>query len=120
MPDVTANGVDGPLTISQGTNLIVDIEIDPGRQVELEADWWVAASSPFGRYWYTLSEGWVKSDSPKRAYGGPLIYLSPYNVLNNSNLPVGEYTFYFGVDTIMNGLLDFDKLSSDEVDVTIE
>jgi len=85
-----------------------------------DADWWVKAKSPFGQYWYTLSRGWVRSDNPIRVYGGSLFDLSPREILNNSSLPIGPYTFYFAVDFLMNGSLDFGKLCFDRVDVTIE
>jgi outer membrane protein assembly factor BamB len=123
-PDIKANGLDGPLTITQGGLLTVTVSLEPGSRYDGEnADWWVAATSPFGRYWYTLDtldNGWVRSDPPIRAYGGPLFDLSPYEVLNTSGLPVGPYTFHFGVDLLMNGSLDFSQLYYDSVDVTIE
>ena len=46
--------------------------------------------------------------------------LSPYEVLNTSSLPVGTYTFHFGVDLIMNRSLDLDQLYVDTVNVEIE
>jgi len=79
----------------------------------------VAVESPFGLYWFTLDMGWVRSDAPIRVSGGPLFSLSPYTVLEMSTLPVGMYTFYFGVDMIMNGSLDFNELYHDSVVVTI-
>ena len=78
------------------------------------------AKTPFGRYWYIPKRRWVKSDPPIRVYGGPLFDLPPFEVLNISGLPVGPYTFYFGVDLLMNGSLDLSELHFDSVDVTIE
>jgi hypothetical protein len=120
MPDIKANGSDGPITILAGTNLTVTVALDPGGYSGKDADWWVKAKSPFGQYWYTLSRGWVRSDNPIRVYGGSLFDLSPREILNNSSLPIGPYTFYFAVDFLMNGSLDFGKLCFDRVDVTIE
>jgi hypothetical protein len=119
-PDIKANGSDGPLTVPYGTNLTVTITLEPGSYDGEEADWWVMAKTPFGRYWYTLVRRWVRSDAPIRIYGGPLFYLSSYEVLNTSGLPVGPYTFHFGVDLLMNGSLDFGQLYYDSVDVNIE
>lgn len=45
---------------------------------------------------------------------------SPYDVLNSAGLPIGIYTFHFGVDLLMNGSLDFDQLHYDSVDVNIK
>lgn len=120
VPDIKANGSDGPVTIPQGENLIVTVALDPGSHDGENADWWVTAKTPFGRYWYTSDRRWVESDTPVRAHGGPLFDLSPYEVLNTSDLPVGAYTFHFGVDLLMNGSLDQPVLSYDSVGVTIE
>ena len=84
------------------------------------ADWWLLAEAPDGLYWYTLSGGWVKSPIPVQAYGGALFDLSPMTVLDMSNLPTGNYSFNFGVDTNANGSLDLDALFVDAVGVTIQ
>jgi len=120
LPDIKANGSDGPLTITKGTNLIVTVALDPGKQVGLSADWWVMALNPFGKYWYTPNDGWIESNSPIRAYGGALLNLSSYEVLNTAELSSGSYSFYFGVDLLMNGFLDYADLYYDSVQVTIE
>jgi len=110
LPDIKANGSDGPLTITKGTNLSVTVALGPGKQVALSSDWWVMTLNPFGKYWYIPGNGWIKSNSPIRAYGGPLFNLPSYNILNSSNLPVGNFKFYFGVDLLMNGSLNYDDL----------
>ena len=119
VPNIKANGFDGPVTISQGDNLTVTVSLEPGIHSGMNADLWVAAESPFGLYWFTLDMGWVRSDTSIRVYGGPLFILSPYTVLEMSTLPVGEYTFYFGIDTNKNGSLDLDLLYYDSVSVNI-
>ena len=115
---IKANDSDGPLIISQGGLLTVKVSLDPGSYEGYPADWWVAAMSPFGLYWFTLDKGWVSSDSPIRVYGGPLFSLSPYTILEVSTLPLGSYTFYFAVDNNMDGILDATYL--DLVSVTIQ
>ena len=37
-----------------------------------------------------------------------------------ANLPVGDYTFFFGVDTDMNGIPDMDLMVLDSIDVTVQ
>lgn len=120
LPDIKANGSDDPLTIQHGTNLNVTVALDSGSYDGEDADWWVTAKTPFGRYWYTLDRRWVRSDTPIRVHGGPLFNLPPYDVLNSAGLPIGIYTFHFGVDLLMNGSLDFDQLHYDSVDVNIK
>jgi parallel beta-helix repeat protein/predicted outer membrane repeat protein len=116
-PDVKANDSDGPIIINQGNLLTVTISLDPGSHDGENADWWVAATSPFGFYWFALDSGWI-SGTPIRVYGGPLFNLSPYTILEISTLPVGNYIFYFAVDDNMDGILDATYL--DFVLVTIQ
>ncbi|MBI2877929.1 MAG: hypothetical protein HYY20_13720 [Candidatus Tectomicrobia bacterium] len=50
VPDIRANGSNGPVTIAPGDNLRVTVALDPGDHEGEPADWWVAAASPFGFY----------------------------------------------------------------------
>ena len=118
--DIKANGSDGPLLIEFGTPLQVDVSLVSNDAIGQAADWWLVAEALDGRYWYDLSGSWVKSVSPIPTYGGALFDITSMTVLNSSNLPIGSYRFNFGVDTNANGVLDFDVLLVDTVDVTIQ
>lgn len=118
-PDIKANGSDEPLTISQGELLTIAVSLDPGDLSGADADWWVAAHTPFDPpldwYTYVYPEGW--------RYGihvcaqTPLYELTPsFNVLNTV-LPAGNYIFYFAVDGNMDGEPDATWLDSIEVHV---
>ena len=120
VPDIKANGSDGPLQIALGTPLQVDVSLASNDATGQAADWWLVIEAPNGRYWYDLSGSWVKSVSPIPTYGGALFDITSMTVLNSSNLPVGSYRIYFGVDTNANGVLDFDVLSVDTIDVTVQ
>jgi len=52
-------------------------------------------------------------------YQGPLSDLGDAQLVNFSSLPVGEYTFYFGVDLNMNGVVDACSLYFDFVSVSV-
>ena len=95
------------------------------------ADWWVAAkvsdtSTSDGWYYFDLStSGFVFAgdslfDLPA-TFQGPVSSLTTFQVLNISvsGLPLGKYTFYFGVDMNMNGVIDIDRLVFDSVFVNI-
>ena len=58
--------------------------------------------------------------SPIPTYGGALFDIASMTVLDSSNLPIGGYRMYFGVDTNADGALDLDVLFVDTVDVTIQ
>lgn len=120
-PNIKANDSDGPLTIRQGDNLTVTVSLHPGSHNGEDADWWLAAETPFGWYHYDVIGGswsWIPGISV--TYQGDLFDLTAFEVLHISGLPIGSYTFYFGVDMDMNGSLDFDRLYYDSVIVNIQ
>jgi murein tripeptide amidase MpaA len=115
--DIQANGLDGFITINQSDNLSITVALDPGAKVGQSADWWALALTPYGWYYYDLSTVWLPGIFV--TYQGPLGDVAPYEVLNYTGLPTGSYTFYFGVDLIMNGLINVGPLYYDSVEVTI-
>lgn len=95
VPDIKANGSDGPITITPRDNLIVTVELNPGSHSNEDADWWVAANTRFGWYYYNINcSCWIPNPEPYPpvTYQGPLFDLPPYEVLNMSGLPTGTYT----------------------------
>ncbi len=118
VPDIKANGSDGPLTITQGNTLLVTVELDAGSDAGENADWWVVADTPFDWFRYNIGTGsWQPGMSV--TYQGPLFDLNLYEVLNMTGLPLGSYAFYFGVDMNMNGSIDMGQIYYDSVVVTI-
>jgi hypothetical protein len=117
-PDITANGSDDPIEISQGESLAVAVTLDPIGAAGWNADWWVVAQTPMGIFSYAVGGGWQPGINA--THQGALFEIaSPYEVLNMSSLPPGSYTFHFGVDMNMNGVLDMGELYVDSVAVTI-
>lgn len=114
-PNIKANGSDGPVTTTN--NLSVTVALNPGSGSGNNADWWVVIETSFGWYHYDVGSGsWASGLAV--TYQGPLFDLPQIEVLN-MGLPVGTYTFYFGVDTNMNGSLDSGSLFFDSVVVNI-
>jgi hypothetical protein len=62
-----------------------------------------------------------KKYSPKNLSSKGIVIFdkSLKEVLNKSNLLNGTYTFYFGIDLLMNGSIDMNKAFYDKVKVTI-
>jgi parallel beta-helix repeat protein len=118
-PDIKANGQDGPVTVNAGDSVSVSVSLDPGVWSDQNADWWVAAYTPFDSplnwYTYVYPEGWrpgIQVGVQRR-----LFELTPsFNVLNTV-LPVGNYIFYFAVDGNMDGEVDATWLDFVEVNV---
>jgi len=120
VPDIKANGSDNSITVSEGAPVAITISLDPGSQVAQNADWWVLESAPDGWYYYDVIGGfWSFLPGLSVTYQGPLFNLASFGVLNTSELPVGTYTFYFGVDMTMNGLVDV-PLFYDYVGVSVQ
>jgi hypothetical protein len=116
VPDIKANGSDGPISVPSGTSVSLVITLDAATAVGTNADWWVLCDTPFGWYYDNLDSGWQPGISV--TYQGPLGDLPPYEVLNAA-LPDGAYKCYFGVDLVMNGAIDLGQLYHDSVDVNI-
>ena len=117
--DIKANGSDGPITIMSTDNLSITIELSPGGYAGDNADWCLVEAAPSGISHYLPADGsWAPG--LRNSHQGPLFNLGEFEVLNISGLPAGSYTFYFGVDLDMNGLLDMDQAYYDWVTVNIQ
>lgn len=126
VPEIRINGSTGLLTSRKGSTLVIAVELDAGSDSGKEADWWVLATTPIGEWYYfdypnsvwryagalanvsTSYQGILKDIAPKALYD-----------LDTSNLSEGSYTFYFGVDTIINGSIDYDGVHYDSVIVNL-
>jgi hypothetical protein len=116
-PDIKANASDGPVDIARSDNLLITVELDAGDYLNKNVDWWILAKTSTGWYHYKVSGGWQRGISV--TYQGALFDLSSHEVLNALGLPAASYTFYFGIDTDMNGTVDTNQLYYDSVLVNV-
>jgi formylglycine-generating enzyme required for sulfatase activity len=94
------------ITIPGMTDGPIEVSLDPGDKAGQNADWWLGVDTPAGWYCYDIYQGaWVPGFS-FLVYQGPLFDLPPSELPAFSNMPTGTCTFYFGIDTTMNGQLD--------------
>jgi len=114
MPGLAVNGA--ALSAVLGAQLqpvTVAVSMNAAGSVGVPKDWWLAASTSFGWYYYqAASQAWIPApsmDEVRPAYQGGLSSLASTVVLSQSSLPAGSYQFYFGVDT-MNGVVDPDVI----------
>ena len=123
VPDIKINGVDEITTLATGATFSATIQLDAAEQAGEPADWWIIAETPMGWYYYEYPDMWHGAGSMAGllpAYQGPLFNLTePLEVLRATGLPTGQYTFYFGVDTLVNGALDGDSLFYDGTAFTV-
>ena len=117
LPDIKANGSDGPITLDQSDTITIIVALDNKGRTN-NADWWLAADTPFGLFFFTF-DGWTDAWVP--GYQGSLFYLNSFEVLNMpvSGLLAGTYTLYFGVDTVMDGNVTWDSVYYNTVVVNI-
>ncbi len=122
VPDIKVNGQDGPVTVSSGDSLSVTVGLTAGSRIGQAADWWVSASAsaPTGLYgWFSYvyaMGGWMDGLLP--CIQMDLINLSSAVEVFSDKLPVGEYNFYFAVDSNADG--NPDGTWRDTVKVTVQ
>jgi hypothetical protein len=124
IPDIEANGSDCPLSDPYMKTLSIAVALDAGDYAGTPADWWVLATAPTGEWYYYdypfLQWRYAGSlDNVSTSYQGALNDIAPLEILtmDPDDLPEGKYVFYFGVDTIMNGSIDYDEVYYDSVEV---
>lgn len=119
-PTIKANTAQGTLTISSADELTVTANLNPGNNVGTNADWWVAAETAAGFYhWSSNSTPWLWQPTLAATYQGPVGAVRETVIFNASTLTPGTYTLYFGLDTVMDGLVTYDHLIFDSVEVTV-
>jgi hypothetical protein len=91
IPDIKANGTDGPVTIIRSDTLSITVEFDSGFLSNNEADWWLVAITPLGWYYYHPTSGWLPGREVTLQV--PLRDLPSREVLDISELRAGTYTF---------------------------
>ncbi len=96
--------------------LDVSIELNPGIFTGLPVEWWLLAETEFGIFHYSLDGNWEYGYAC--TYQGPLFEIPDFKVLSTLGLPPGEYKLRFGLDPILNGILD-NSAPVEEVKVTI-
>ena len=114
--DVTLDAQDGPILVSAGQVVVVGVELEPGRFLGVNADWFLIAQTPLGLFHYDRSQGWMPGIAT--TFEGPLF--ATLQSLDPIALPVGTHTILFGVDGIQDGVLDpANPLIFDSATVTV-
>ncbi len=122
VPEIRINGLTGLLTNRKGSSLMIAVELDAGSYSGNGADWWVLGTTPTGEWYYFdyTNSVWRYAgslDDVSPTYQGTLsdLALLELYTLETSNLSEANYTLYFGVDTIRNGLIDYDRVYYDSL-----
>ncbi len=119
VPDVTVNGSDGPVTLSENTPVSVAIDLAPRDMAGRNADFWVGVHTVLGPPldWFSLVDetGWREGVWPFKQ--GEIVAMPTASILN-APLPPGVYYFFFAADGALDGNPAADWL--DYVRVTVE
>ncbi len=105
---VLANNATDTTTLNQGEGLSLVVKLDPGVNAGKQADYWVKAITPAGEFWLDNELQFRPSDSPIRAFGGPLVNLTTFSILESftAGWPLGVYTVTFAVDDNLDNIFD--------------
>ncbi|HDD44902.1 MAG TPA: hypothetical protein ENG63_08605 [Candidatus Desulfofervidus auxilii] len=116
--EITINGQIGNPNFNYQQPITISISLIPFGMENIEADWWIVAKTPFGVFFYSYFQN--KWDSNiTTAYQGKLQYISDLDLFTINQLPVGNYTIYFGVDTSRDGNITFEQLFYDYIEFII-
>ncbi|MEW6219056.1 MAG: hypothetical protein AB1634_05900 [Thermodesulfobacteriota bacterium] len=106
LPDLKANGLDGPVALAPGERLVVSLGLHAGTLAGQDGDWFVALYA-FNRLFFLDLRRQRWTQRPEVSWQGPLVDVpSQVPVLDATGLPAGAYTFFFLLDTSRNGRLD--------------
>jgi len=104
-PDIKANGSDSAITVSSGSPVSITVSLEPGAKAGQNADWWIAASTPFAPpgdwYSYVHKTGWLPRINLCIQTG--VFELTSFEILNMA-LQKGHYIFYFALDDPDGGI----------------
>ena len=105
---ISANNATGTTTLNQSEDLSLVIKLEPGVSAGNQADYWIRAITPTGEFWLDEQLQFKPSDSPIRAFGGPLVDLPAFIIMDSStsDLPLGIYTITFAVDNNLDNIFD--------------
>ncbi|MCP4599299.1 MAG: SMP-30/gluconolactonase/LRE family protein, partial [Proteobacteria bacterium] len=110
-PHIRANAQADSLSAASGESIRISLSLDPGGQrAGADMEYWIAAQTPFGIFWFGPSLNWVQSDTPVSIGAAPLFNLPDFPILEGA-LPAGSYTFFFAIDNVPNGSVDIGTLT---------
>ncbi|MEW6002665.1 MAG: plastocyanin/azurin family copper-binding protein [Nitrospirota bacterium] len=119
-PDIRANNTKGTITIRTTDVLLITASLNAGSSLGTNADWWVAAETPFGFYhWDSGSSPWQWQAGLAVTFQGALVNVPETQIFNVFALTPGTYIFYFAVDDVVDGQVTYDRLFFDSVVINV-
>jgi len=129
-PMITANGLGGNAYLNSGDTVTITLSMNPMDFAGLPVDWWVVGRAGSSWWYENNSYQWIQYDgivsngivsNCHPVHQGGLFNLTGQPVLTTSDLPKGLHTFWFAVDSPMDGILDLNgPMLFDSVNVHVE
>jgi hypothetical protein len=114
VPDVRANGLDGPIEVIAPGTVSITVSLGPADLLPQTAEWWLAAETEQGLFFYIHPSGWQTGF--QRAFVGPAGPVASFEVYRGG-LPPGRYIIYFALDPIVDNIPQITWLDLVVVDV---
>ncbi len=123
VPDIRANGSDGPLYVTFGETVSFEISLDSGDYKGEAADWWLVKYAPDERMYYydPLLFDWVETGSDgyiAPAYQGALFDLTSTAIFSTDNPDEGLSIFFFAIDLEADGSIN-ETIYYDSIEVIV-
>ena len=115
--DIKANDSDAGIAIARGTPVSLKISLTPDTLGNRTLDWWLVKYDGTDLSSWALNGTWASGLTP--SYQGAAMPIPLTQVYLSSDLAVGSYTFFFGVDSLVNSGVDIDSLVYDSVAVNV-
>lgn len=119
-PLVRANGSEGSVAIATSDSIAISIHMTDVVSNPV-VDWWIAVVTPLPApddVYFFNGSSWTTERLV--AYQQATTNIDSLEVLSISDLPVGTYTFYFGIDLNPDGELDMDSLTVSSVELSVQ
>ena len=114
--DFKLNEKDSQVYLSRGDSVVANADFLAGSSQGMAIEYWVIAVSPFGILSLDETRGWEFGLVP---YATEIsTRFSERTIFTVNGLPSGEYSFYFVIDTVTDGIITWDKIHFDGVSVT--
>ncbi len=118
-PEIFVNGMSGTANLITSDSLFIEIELEAGPSVGINADWWIIADAGEIYFSYDVATS-LWAEGIVVAQQATLADLAQAEILDlSAPLPTGTFTFYFGVDLLANGEIDLNDLFYSAVTVNI-
>jgi hypothetical protein len=99
VPDVNANGLDGPVGVIVSDTVSITVSLGPADILNRTAEWWLAAETEQGLFYYVYPSGWQTGF--QAAFIGPVGPVTSFEVFRGTLFP-GRYVIYFALDPIVD------------------